>query len=1350
MRRIRICLAFLAILAGVGIRGGSVQAGSIYTSPYVTFSPDRKAWTTDAGNTDIEWYATDGSDDVVTGVESTLRNLQSGEHYYSVQRTGAVPVARWRVHTSAVNCCHNSYPPDGTYHGVNFAMKNCFRPYFSAWRPICADCGQMIANWNFYMSKEAASSIKYLEMRETLSYYYLCPFNNNLEIGVGMGAHKCLNISANRYRVVYVANAQGETYGGYMEPSYHMYNNATEYEGKAVTPRTNLSRNNYSRIGWEFIGWNTSADGSGVFYSDGEEIFNICEADYKADNQKGSVYLYAMWRPSRSILEVDAGDGAYAGNYGITEMSGIYGESLDIDSEEIVPPRGGLITFDTCGGDVLAEIRGEKVFVEWSRQMPFHGQMLNDTYFFQGTDGSRDRITAVYENVPIILPSPTNENLSFGGWYYDKDYTKPAGGAGEMFVASKDITLYAQWVQLSLNSTENYEVNEKAGAVDLQWKQEDGLHKTYKIYQCLAGFDWKQIYEEDDIIEDLTLSVRYECEEREEFFEVPYTGFYRIEAYGAQGGDYESFTGGMGGFVQGSFWLEKGQVISCIVGGSNGYNGGGEGTVYANGGGCTMVKTQENDILLVAGGGGGAGSSGDGGAGGANVSVLPSGYDGESGGAGGGGGYLGGCAGELLVHNHVQGKCNHVHKGSSSVYGGCYTKAVYCGRELEHSYCHTERWSWGGSDELYCPNCGADATKGEECSGHERTYYDHDCPVHGKIECNRKESEPSLCPAVAGYGLSCGRTEAYICGYPYDGYIISSKPAYGGSSYVNTNLVHSYGSEAGINEGDGYILITAEDVGYRSDTLLVGVNARDMASPREIDVATIEMMPEDKNTVCVKWDKPQDLGTVYYHKAESYVAETAERLSVSNITMDTIVSDIWGYLCCVDLQAQTEVTWENAQFIQETYQSVILADAEQYIHIKAVDYAGNCSDTVHISVGDRLQGSLGVQWPLLTRQLKIEEAENIHATNELYTYYVKCDGETPVSIQYEAYIQGPASEKYQINHAVLECFGETKGNVRNTIHIPCADLAEGESIFQAQYLQFESDGDGYLQNGDYIVALRSNRCIDLKVSQDVIPTMSMHGQTVGVIPIAGADYDETVVYSDYEQDRNNMLWLVGDGEAPVIKGLEPLESLPVLDRRQQDICLQLKAEDDLSGLQEFYLKIENRDNDACATYVPDENGQITVDICADEPIFSGDIVITVYAVDNVGNEREQTYGTTEFDLQVSIERILAPHDPIFKKGESGYLHITSWGYAERIEIEFPETFLEKNPFLNHVIEYELKGSYMQEETYEFMIPLEVPEGTNYTVTVRAYKGDRMLERHPALAVLEVSGSVLDELRTRLR
>ena len=54
------------------------------------------------------------------------------------------------------------------------------------------------------------------------------------------------------------------------------------------------------------------------------------------------------------------------------------------------------------------------------------------------------------------------------------------------------------------------------------------------------------------------------------------------------------------------------------------------------------------------------------------------------------------------------------------------------------------------------------------------------------------------------------------------------------------------------------------------------------------------------------------------------------------------------------------------------------------------------------------------------------------------------------------------------------------------------------------------------------------------------------------------------------------------------------------------------------------------------------------------------------------------------------------------------------------------------------------------EHLQFMVPLYTPENQNLEVTVRAYKGDKKLEDHPTISVIGVSGTVLDEFRTRLR
>ena len=85
------------------------------------------------------------------------------------------------------------------------------------------------------MSREAAETIQYMDLgseENPVTYYYLCPFCSNLEQGVTFSPHRCKTISNNQYRITYDANA--ESCHGFMEESYHMYDNAVLYEGKEV------------------------------------------------------------------------------------------------------------------------------------------------------------------------------------------------------------------------------------------------------------------------------------------------------------------------------------------------------------------------------------------------------------------------------------------------------------------------------------------------------------------------------------------------------------------------------------------------------------------------------------------------------------------------------------------------------------------------------------------------------------------------------------------------------------------------------------------------------------------------------------------------------------------------------------------------------------------------------------------------------------------------------------------------------------------------------------------------------------------------------------------------------------
>ena len=82
---------------------------TIYNSPYVSFSPDGKAFTTCAGDQNYTWYAEDDSTTVYTGIKSSLRSLRTGEHYYKVARWGEVPVGSWKVVHRPGQCIHDGY-----------------------------------------------------------------------------------------------------------------------------------------------------------------------------------------------------------------------------------------------------------------------------------------------------------------------------------------------------------------------------------------------------------------------------------------------------------------------------------------------------------------------------------------------------------------------------------------------------------------------------------------------------------------------------------------------------------------------------------------------------------------------------------------------------------------------------------------------------------------------------------------------------------------------------------------------------------------------------------------------------------------------------------------------------------------------------------------------------------------------------------------------------------------------------------------------------------------------------------------------------------------------------------------
>ena len=1408
---------------------------TIYNSPYVSFSPDGKAFTTCAGDQNYTWYAKDDSTTVYTGIKLSLRSLNTGEHYYKIARWGEVPVGSWKVVHRPGQCIHDGYPTDKNWHGIQFGTQKCGHYYYSGWKAFCADCGESLEDANIYMSREAASSIQYLDLgsvEKPVHYYYLCPFCRNLEQGVGLSVHWCKEISWNQYRIFYDPNIK--KYNGYMDYSYHMYNSATEYEGQTVTPVTHLTENNYTKEGYVFIGWNTKPDGSGVSFSDSAEIYNLSNVDWRdestwTETDNGTITLYAQWRKSESTLVIDAAGGKYSGldKQSITQL---YLKNYVLQADLIQAPDGYQVAFVANGGSPVETIAGTKHFVEWMREQPFRGWLEDNIYTFTAPDGNVDTLKAAYQPDPITLPSTTKDGWSFGGWYYDPDFSLPAGGAGDQIIPSKDITLYAQWVDLRLQAIDNYKVNDGKGAVDLSWSQSDQNNKTYLVYQKRENGAWIRVNSANDISSTTIINQAYSYEGQAKQYTVPYTGLYTIKAMGAQGQSYGSYTGGYGGSVSGTFWLQRGEQLTYAVGGQNGYNKGGRASNYGNGGGMTSVVSDRKGILLIAGGGGGASPGGAGGKGGSMESVLGQ-QEGEAGMAGGGAGYYGGTAGEKIVHHHTN-DCYSIasytptfgdweyfmwgHSCFDSSGTNSYQYGGHTSDDDDYSTC-TVRVGW--SRECHIVENKANwwnvsGYKGIPTNGNTTLNLSYFCEGWGDVGDNivntnwlPDEEQPSefvildqngtkiaqgkfrdypftdnftwngdrhvgssefyqnlkislpegtthiyvhlnfhlrgdvwFTAGIRSLSFSGGRT--LVCGYT-EGQILSSKPAYGGSNYVNSAYAMMYETYSGVRSGSGVAELHSKAIGYQESLDLAGVTATDFAAPDKIsDQVTKE--PLDGKSIRVTWQVPSDNGTDYYHKVESYLTGSTSMLCESNVTKNTLVSGVMGYYYLVDQNGDTVVTG-NANYVQDPHVNVVTAAYNQYLHIAAVDVAGNISETTHILIDAK-----DVLWKIYTKQLSIDESvDNVYPAADKI-WYVRADGTTPFTLKNEAYMDGTASRGYQLNETIYETVSDDSSVARNIIRTASTEITDTSIRTDANGLSYSTDGTTALQQYSYSYTVRSNKNRDLMGVQKFTISRDLSGQTIQVIPVAEADKELNKVYSAHELDEANKITLIADAEAPVIRGLEIMEDRDLIDRRDGSITIRASAEDELSGVKDFYIVISNSDNAVMKTYTPDENGYINITITNDEPIFSGDFTLLGYAVDNVGNENSLSYGTTEFALASSVERILEPHDPIFKCGESGILTFTTWGYADRVEVIFPESMTALDPTLNKVYDYTDCPGYMITEHLQFMVPLYTPENQNLEVTVRAYKGDKKLEDHPTISVIGVSGTVLDEFRTRLR
>lgn len=197
---------------------------------------------------------------------------------------------------------------------------------------------------------------------------------------------------------------------------------------------------------------------------------------------------------------------------------------------------------------------------------------------------------------------------------------------------------------------------------------------------------------------------------------------------------------------------------------------------------------------------------------------------------------------------------------------------------------------------------------------------------------------------------------------------------YNGYDAVSFSLVEESGAQNGNGKNNstynggfhGYAVIRPEirySV-YQQKNYLT--STPDMAAPNKPYNGKVVYTDQETNTASLTWSAPQDNGTVYRHKVTACeITDSNTEGSVlgdSDITTDYIVSDVAGYYYYADENPAGKATKDHTYTVSPTASGIPVSDRTVYLHVAAVDRAGNLGATYDIPVNAFYSKSGSVTW----------------------------------------------------------------------------------------------------------------------------------------------------------------------------------------------------------------------------------------------------------------------------------------------------------------------------------------------------------------------------------------------------
>lgn len=328
------------------------------------------------------------------------------------------------------------------------------------------------------------------------------------------------------------------------------------------------------------------------------------------------------------------------------------------------------------------------------------------------------------------------------------------------------------------------------------------------------------------------------------------------------------------------------------------------------------------------------------------------------------------------------------------------------------------------------------------------------------------------------------------------------------------------------------------------------------------------------------------------------------------------------------------------------------------------------------------------------------------------------------------------------------------------LHFDIADNVDGSGIDTLEFVKVEDDGSEVpveLEVQKDISADTITATVDVTISEEGITYYKLYAKDKA----GNESYTFVTVKIDYVAPTGDVNSVINDDDTFDMKITDVVEELSGCDLNKT--YFEIKDSDGhIPDVMKFAFEDEYANIHTGAAFQ-----RLGIDVMSKfENCDSIDVELHMF--DIAGNEWVQTTKVDIFKLEAELFRYLSTIDgntgnyaagETWKAGESGLVKIKAATYVDRIEVIYPDEWINKQaPDVTYpldryenVYNYSIPVNRVQEED-EFMIPTGVEDDNKeYTIIVRAFKIRDGEEKMKEVELpLIVNGSLLDDLRTRIR